>query len=220
MGIKKPIYKSGITYFLTQSKKSYAELAEDLTKKIDSDLEITVKRVKDLASGLSPHPIELEALCSINNVNNWRELYFPNNQFTLLFIYYFLFKEKEIASILKNEQINEFVKKRSLLSLYRGLMDKDVSIKTLESILITQIYFKLCSKDLISEPKSKEYNFEYYKKRIEYTLFEKLNRIDVNSILIQNLTINLRKTVVKSGSNHADTKRVALKEIIKVISQL
>jgi len=64
-------YKNVITYFLTNSKKSYTQLAQDIEHalKFMTPIDVTTKRVKDRAHGALSYGPELRAISLITYGN-------------------------------------------------------------------------------------------------------------------------------------------------------
>ena len=72
-------YKNGITYFLTRSEKSYTELAGDISyymKKLGSQKEMRVSRIKEFARKNIPFGFELDAICLTKFTKSKKEIDF------------------------------------------------------------------------------------------------------------------------------------------------
>lgn len=228
---------------MTNSEKSYDQLADKLTyyfRLFDNDNDFTKRRVENIAHGTIPFGQELEALCLLKYIkdtkfdittienkpdqihllkdkacHNWRELYFPTQSFTKEFVKYNV--SEEIKKVLKNNKIDTFIQQRNLPSLYVGLADKDAPLKILACILSTQIYLKLRNKDLTCDKEVSGTNFKVYKHQIIPTFRKLLDKIDINSIFMQNLTQKLKDVLVLDGTNRANVNRIALKEVISIL---
>ncbi|MFD3286997.1 hypothetical protein [Lactobacillus johnsonii] len=243
MNRKKINYQNGISYLLTNSEKSYDQLADKLTSYLqifNNDSYFTKRRVENIAHGTIPFGPELDALCLLKYINDnhldkaiiknkpnkirllqdkanskWKELYFPNTTFTKEFIRQNI--SEEIKKLFKNNKIDTFIYQRSLSSLYVGLVDKDVPLKVLAGILSTQIYLKVRNNDLIDDKENIDISCKDYKKQIIPTFHKLLDQIDINSFFMQNLTQKLKDVLVRDGTNRANINRIALKEVISIL---
>lgn len=221
MKTKKINYENGITYFLTNSKESYTQFAKDIESALrfmGIPMDISVKRVKGWAHGTLPIGPELDAITIIKygNKSKWQDLYFPNNEYTLNFIKFVV--NKEINNMLHSSIIDSFIKERNLATSYIGFADKDASLQTLASILIFKVYCELQKKDLLSpKVKNRTFDFKNYKQEIMPFLTECLGKIPQNCIFIKNTKSKLKDILLKNGTNRANIRREALRQVISII---
>lgn len=214
-------YENGITYFLTTNSNSYAKLAVDIENNLrlyGNSSEITERRVNQWAHGTLPQGKELDALTllAFGDKDKWRELYFPSDDFTLHFIKNII--NNQVPKVLQSSDIASFINNRTLTTLYSGLNDKDVTLNTLTSILITKIYHGIRNKELINTSYSSiDFNFQNYQQKIPLIIAKKLDSISANSTFIKNTRSSLKRVLVKNGTNRTNIKREVLRQIIIVI---
>ena len=220
MKLKTLNYENGISYYLTKSSKSYTQLANELTEKmrnLGNDTDITTRRVKEWAHGTLPQGTELDAITILKygDINKWKYLFFPSTEFTLNFIKHTA--KIQVKEVLDSSQINKFIEKRSLSTLYKGLDNKDITLTALTSILIMKIYIKLCQNDIIFDTQEKDYSFEHYRQRIMPYLDKELNSISPKCVFVKNAMSSLKNTLAKDSTNRANIRREAIKQVISII---
>ena len=221
MKTKKINYENGITYFLTNSKESYTQLAKNVESALrfmGIPMDIIAKRVKGWAHGTLPIGPELDAITIVKygNKSKWQDLYFPDNEYTLKFIEFIV--NKEINKVLYSSMIDSFVKERNLETSYNGLADKDASLQTLASILIFNVYSELKKKDLLSpKVKNSTFDFKNYKEEIIPFLTDCLGKIPQNCIFIENTKRKLKRVLIKDGTNRANIRGEALRQVISIV---
>lgn len=221
MKTKKINYENGITYFLTNSKESYTQLAEDIEsalRSMNSTMDLSAKRVKRWAHGTLPLGPELDAITIVKygNKDKWKNLFFPDNKYTLKFIEFVV--NNEVNKVLQSSTIDSFIDKRTLATSYIGLADIDATLQTLASILVYKVYRQLRNKDLLcSEIQNKTVAFKNYKEEIMPFLTECLGKIPQNCIFINNTKIRLKRVLIKDGTNRANIRGEALRQVISII---
>ena len=223
-----------ISYFLTTYNLSYEKLAVKINSAVH-DLDnnygkITPRMVKEWAHGTLPRQLETEAITMVkfahhsdnhnddnldtNDAKRWRELYFPDPDFTLKFIK--LHVLKQVTKALNSQNIDKLINARTLTTQYLRLNDKDATLQALALIIITKCYFDIRNKILIGK-EHKSYSFSSLKNSIIPHLREKIDNIDSNSAFVENTQNALRDELLEEGTNRVNIRRVALKAFIYVL---
>lgn len=225
---------NGISYFLTTRKLSYEKLAVRINLAVhklnNSYGKITPRMVKEWAHGTLPRQLETKAITmvkfahhgdnhdddnlDINDAKRWRELYFPNLDYTLKFIQSHVLNQ--VTKALNARNIDKLIQARTLTTQYLRLNDKDATLQSLALIIITKCYFELRNKVLLGE-EHKNYSFGSLKNSIIPHLKEKLDHIDSNSLFVENAQNALRDELLEEGTNRVNIRRVALKAFIYVL---
>lgn len=214
-------YENGIAFYITNRKESYTKLAHDIEKELNQlgiSADVTSRRVKDWAHGTVPRDNELNAICMLkyNNTRQWKDLYFPNQQYVLAFLKWDVLTQ--VKKVLKNQyHIKKFVEKKSLPNLFIGLADQDAPLKTLASILITEVYFKINNRNSLKSKTTLAHSTNYYLKSIVPYLTQFLNSIPSDCLFVQNATVTLRQRLQKNKTNRTNIRREGLIQIINII---
>lgn len=159
-------------------------------KKLGSQKEMSVSRIKEFSRKNIPFGFELDAICltkftkskkeiNFNDIKKWKELYFPSIKFIQQIVL------SVVNEVLNSSKIITFIENRDLAPLYTGFTRKNVTKETLASILITKVYLKLYNKALLSNNSNIEPNFNHYKDRIFGHLHTQLYMISADSLFIK-----------------------------------
>lgn len=209
--------QTGISLYLTGLPDTYESLAVSIANNLNNSPSVTPKRVRDWANGALPYGDELVALSVLKfgKKNRWRELFFPNHEYTKQFIIENV--QKNVNKTLALPNIYKSINKQHLRSLYNGLDSQKSSIKDLTIILITKVYYKFWSDDIICEPIKKSYGSSKYKNSIRKYINNRLHKISSNSKFIRDTQDLLRKTLVIDGPNRGNILRAVLRQVIRII---